>query len=72
MRKFKEGMRLRTNMEPFIISADISATTTPSGLSGKIDEHQTDIVYVDGVYLMENELGHQSGTAQAYTSLSRL
>ena len=71
MRKFKEGMRLRTNMEPFIISADISATTTPSGLSGKIDEHQPDIVYVDGVYLMENELGHQSGTAQAYTSLSR-
>lgn len=71
MKKLKQGMRLRTNMEPFIISADITATTTPSGLSGKIDEHQPDIVFVDGIYLMENESGHQPGTPQAYTSLSR-
>ena len=53
------------------LSADITATTTPSGLSGKIDEHRPDIVFVDGIYLMENEAGHQPGTAQAYTSLSR-
>lgn len=57
--------------KPFIISADITATTTPSGLAGKIDEHQPDIVFVDGIYLMENEAGHQPGTPQAYTSLSR-
>ena len=71
MAKLKKGMRVRANMEPFIISADITATTTPSGLSGKIDEHQPDIVFVDGIYLMENEAGHQPGTPQAYTSLSR-
>ena len=71
MTKLKEGMRHQATMEPFVISADISATTTPSGLSGKIDEHRPDIVFVDGVYLMENEGGHQPGTAQAYTSLSR-
>lgn len=71
MLAFKKGMRLRTNMPPFVISADISGSTTPSGLSGKIDEYQPDIVFVDGIYLMENEAGHLEGTPQAYTSLSR-
>jgi hypothetical protein len=72
MVKLKEGMRFQNNLDAtFIISADITATTTPSGLSGKIDEHRPDIVFVDGIYLMENEAGHQPGTAQAYTSLSR-
>ena len=68
----KEGMRFQAGLPgTFIVSADITATTTPSGLSGKIDEHRPDIVFVDGIYLMENEAGHQPGTAQAYTSLSR-
>jgi replicative DNA helicase len=71
MRQLKDLMRDRRDMKEFIISADITATTTPSGLSGKIDEHRPDIVFVDGIYLMENEAGHQPGTAQAYTSLSR-
>lgn len=69
--KLKAGMRTRKNMAPFIISADISATTTVSGLSGKIEQHQPDIVFIDGVYLMENEVGAEPGSSQAYTSISR-
>lgn len=71
MLKLKRGGRLRQHLPPFIVSADITATTTPSGLAGKIEEHQPDIVYIDGAYLMENEQGAQPLTPQAYTSLSR-
>lgn len=70
-RKLRHGLARRAEMPPFIISTDISATTTVSGLAGKIQQHQPDIIYVDGVYLMENEIGAQSGTAQAYTAISR-
>jgi replicative DNA helicase len=71
MTKLKRGMKVRANLEPFIISADITATTTPSGLAGKIEEHQPDVIYVDGIHLMDNEIGAESLTPQAYTSLSR-
>jgi replicative DNA helicase len=71
MTKLKRGFRVLQNTEPFMISADISATTTASGLAAKIDQHDPDIVFVDGVYLMESETGVETGTTQAYTSVSR-
>lgn len=71
MQKIKRGFRVLQNTEPFIISADISATTTVSGLAAKIDQHDPDIVFVDGVYLMESENGAEQGTTQAYTAVSR-
>ena len=70
-RRLQRGWRLVKNLPPLVISADISATTTVSGLSAKIDEHQPDIVFVDGVYLMENEVGADPGSPQAYTAVSR-
>jgi DnaB-like helicase C terminal domain len=71
MTKIKKGFRLLKHVSPFIISADISATTTVSGLSGKIDQHKPDILFVDGVYLMDNEVGAEPFSTQAYTSVSR-
>jgi len=71
MKQLREGMRTMKNMPPFIISADISATTTVSGLAGKIEQHQPDIIFVDGVYLMENDTGAEAGSPQAYTAISR-
>lgn len=71
MKKLKMGMRVRKGMQPFIISADITATTTVSGLSAKIDQYEPDIVFVDGAYLMENEIGADPLSTQAYTAISR-
>lgn len=71
LKKLRQGMRRRTDLPPFIVSSDISATTTVSGLSAKVDEHDPDIVFVDGVYLMESESGADPGSAQAMTSISR-
>jgi hypothetical protein len=70
MQKIKRGFRVLKNLEPFIISADISATTTVTGLAGKIDQHRPDIVFIDGVYLMESDTG-EPGSAQSYTAISR-
>jgi replicative DNA helicase len=71
MKKLKKGIALRRNLPDFVISADISATTTVSGLSGKVDEYQPDILFIDGCYLMENEIGAKAGEAAAYTAVSR-
>ena len=71
MARLKKGMSLRKNMEDFIISSDISAMTTVSALSAKIEEHQPDVAYVDGVYLMDNEIGADPLSQQAFTSISR-
>jgi replicative DNA helicase len=71
MKKLVYGMKARRHYAPFIISSDISASTTVSGLAGKIEQHQPDIVFVDGVYLMEPEGGEPPGSPQAYTSISR-
>jgi replicative DNA helicase len=71
MLRLKKGMAARKNMEDFIISSDISAMTTISALSAKIEEHRPDVVYVDGVYLMDNEVGADPFSTQAFTSISR-
>lgn len=71
MQQLKKGMSLRKNMEDFIISSDISAMTTISALSAKIEEHRPDVVYVDGVYLLDNEVGADPFSTQAFTAVSR-
>jgi replicative DNA helicase len=71
MRKLRKNMAIRKHMKPFIVSTDISATTTVSGLAAKIEEHQPDIVFVDGLYLMDNEIGAEPGSPRAFTAVSR-
>lgn len=49
--------RKRQKMQPFILSSDIGAATTVSGLRAKIELYHPAVLYVDGVYLMDDELG---------------
>lgn len=58
-------------MHPFILSADINSVTTVSGIAGKIEQHKPDIVFVDGVYLLRDELGEAEGSPQALTNITR-
>lgn len=71
MDKLHKGMAQRKNMAPFIISIDTTSMTTVSAVLAKIEEHQPDVVYIDGVYLMDNEVGAEALSTQAYTSISR-
>lgn len=69
--KLKRALRLIKNMHPFILSTDISSSTTLSGLKAKIEQYKPDIVFVDGVYLMDDEEGNAKGSPQALTNISR-
>jgi replicative DNA helicase len=45
--------------------------TTISALAAKIQEHQPDALYIDGLYLMDDENGEPKGSPQALTNISR-
>ncbi len=50
---------------------DRSALTTLSGLQAKISEYQPAAVFVDGVYMMEDENGEPPGSPRALTNITR-
>lgn len=57
--------------EDLILSTDIAAVTTVSGVRAQLEAEKPDVVLIDGVYLMEDERGERTGTPQALTNISR-
>jgi replicative DNA helicase len=62
-----------TNREhsKLILSEDITSTTTVGGVVAKIQQHRPKIVFIDGVYLMDDENGEAKGSSQAITNITR-
>lgn len=71
MARLRKSMSLRKNMQPFIVSEDTSSLTTVSALNQKVIEYKPHILFVDGVYLMDDELGEDKGSPQAITNITR-
>lgn len=71
MKKIQKSLSLRKNMHPFVISEDTSSLTTVSALAGKVQEYSPDVLFVDGVYLMDDEDGEPKGSSQALTNITR-
>jgi predicted ATP-dependent serine protease len=71
MYRIKRSMIHRKNMHPFMMSEDSSSLTTVGALAGKIQEYRPAALYVDGIYLMDDENGEAKGTPQALTNISR-
>lgn len=71
MERIRKSMVLSKNMQPFIMSEDSSSLTTVSAISAKIQEYQPDAVYIDGMYLMDDEHGEPKGSPQALTNITR-
>lgn len=71
IKKLKFGLKEVEKLHPLIISTDISASTTVSGLAGKIEQHRPEIVFVDGMYLMDSETGASKDSTQHFMSISR-
>jgi replicative DNA helicase len=69
--KVRNTLRMRKNMHPFVITEDTSSLTTVSSLAAKLQEYKPDILFVDGVYLMDDEQGEQKGSPQALTNITR-
>jgi replicative DNA helicase len=71
MVKIRKALSIRKNMHPFVFSEDTSSLTTVTALAGKVQEYQPDVLFVDGVYLMDDEEGEAKGSPQALTNITR-
>jgi len=69
--RLNKELRLRKNRAPFLLVEDIASTTTVSSLAAKIKQHAPGIVFVDGVYMMDDENGEPKGSPQALTNITR-
>lgn len=69
-RRYKEALEKMESMHKFYLTDSTSAMTV-TGLAAKIEKIKPDIVFVDGVYLMVDELSGESNTPQALTSITR-
>lgn len=63
--------RLGESEKPFYLIADPSSTATVSGIASKIETYRPDVVFIDGVYLMRDEISGDHGTPQALTNITR-
>lgn len=69
--KIAKAMRRDELLRPLHFSEDISSTTTVSGLSAQIDRLNPSIVFVDGMYMMEDDQGELKGSPAAITNVTR-
>jgi len=69
--RLEKSMRLSKNMQPYRMSEDSSSLTTVSAIAGKIQEYQPHAVFIDGMYLMDDENGEPKGSPQALTNITR-
>lgn len=67
----KRLRRAAKSKAKFILSQDVQSTTTVSGVIAKIQQYTPDIVFVDGAYLMDDELGEDKGTPRHLTNITR-
>lgn len=66
----RRELKRRKNGQPFVMSSDPDGATV-SGIAAKIDQYKPDIVFVDGVYMMDDEEGEPKGSPQALTNITR-
>lgn len=71
MEKIQKALTLQKNMHPFIMVEDSASVTTVSALAGKLQQYRPNILFVDGVYLMDDENGEPKGSPQALTNITR-
>jgi replicative DNA helicase len=69
-RLYKE-LRDDKGQHRFIMSEDSSGLTTVGSIAAKLQEYRPAALFVDGIYLMEDENGEQKGSPQALTNISR-
>ena len=71
-----EELRLKTSLgymrnEKSFILVDSSSGSTLSGVAAKLQIHRPEILFIDGMYLMQDEQSGEFNTPQALTNLTR-
>lgn len=72
--EWKKLERYLKNLEvsaPFMMSADTAGASTLTGMAAKVEQYKPDIVFIDGVYLITDEVSGEVNTTTALTNLSR-
>lgn len=64
--KVTASIKESSKKTPMVIIED---ATTVTAVGAKIDIHDTDVVIIDGVYMMEDEHGEAPGSAQALANI---
>jgi replicative DNA helicase len=59
------------SMPSFYFSADTNGASTLSGIAAKIDALKPDIVFIDGVYMLHDEISGEVNSQKALTNLTR-
>lgn len=68
LHKYLDRMK---GQQPFHLVADPTGVSTVSGIAAKIDTYQPDAVFIDGVYLMRDEVSREQGTPLSLTNITR-
>jgi replicative DNA helicase len=69
--RYQAKLRSIGNMRHKFWLSESASASTISGLSNKIKVLQPEVVFVDGVYLMQDENGEKPGSPQAMTNITR-
>uniref|UniRef100_A0AAU3I7U8 DnaB helicase C-terminal domain-containing protein n=1 Tax=Streptomyces sp. NBC_01393 TaxID=2903851 RepID=A0AAU3I7U8_9ACTN len=69
--RLEKAIREIENMPSFFLSSDTMNATTLTGVQSKVETLRPDIVIIDGIYMMQDELGEAQGSPQALTNLTR-
>jgi len=68
--RYIKALEEMEQMHKFYLTDSISAMTV-TGLAAKIEKIRPDIVFIDGVYLMTDDVSGEQNTPQALTSITR-
>jgi replicative DNA helicase len=68
--RYMDELKAMEAMHRFYLTDSVSAMTV-TGLAAKIDKIRPDIAFVDGVYLMTDEVTGESNSPQALTNITR-
>lgn len=68
--RYQRALTRMESMHNFYLTDSISASTV-SGLAAKIEKLQPDVVFIDGVYLMLDEITGEANTPKALTNITR-
>lgn len=66
--RFGEREAARSRM---VMVGDRSGVLTVSAIAAKVEQHQPNLLVIDGLYLMSDEYGERPGSPQALTNVTR-
>lgn len=68
----KKAIKRRSGYAPLTLVADPTGTSTLSSIAAKIAQYKPGLVIVDGVYMMQDEIGNEPpGTPRHLTNITR-